>query len=590
MPDKDRVFYNLRTHLEMLRDRVRCLAFQQALESVVREKTVLDVGCGSGILSLFAARAGAKQVFAVDMDVPPAAEDVAQANGLADRVQFIRGRIEDAALPVDSVDIIVSEWMGGLLLMEDMLPAVLHARDRWLKPGGLMLPDRARLFLAPLKEVAHISSNDYPTLRQTVSSQMWVSAIDPSRFLAEPACILDIDLTDAQASAAREYEAAFRFGVDKPGTFEGFGLWFDVHFSKTRPSQWLSTAPWLPPTHWAQVLWVLPVDTEVKTGDTVSGTFAQTKITASNAFFKADIKVKTGVREKKTFNQTMQASAATMNPGGSIEDHLAAQAMSGVFRGLDCLWLGCSMSMGALAAARNGARSVTVLNRSPWAALAMQQFAAQEGLTNVFFLSELPPGALLQQQNPCLLGAADSSWQSLLDHIRVRRALGRASFTVRFCRQESPWTYFYGFDFSAYAGHDLDMYHEDLPLTDGLALNDITCKTASNGAAIKEEEVVYRGARVNGSHAPIYLADGSYNSIKVGFECGTVGLPLQEPLKIDSSRGILLHRVELAVSVINSALCRFTLMLSGPGQSYRQSYEQPIAAMGHIVRNPQGGY
>jgi protein arginine N-methyltransferase 1 len=55
-------------------------------------------------------------------------------------------------LPVDSVDIILSEWMGYCLLYEGMLSCVLEAKRRWLRPGGLMFPDRATLYLSVIKD------------------------------------------------------------------------------------------------------------------------------------------------------------------------------------------------------------------------------------------------------------------------------------------------------------------------------------------------------------------------------------------------------------------------------------------------------
>ncbi len=588
MKHKDRVYYRLRTHLEMLHDRVRCLAYQRAVEPVVRDKIVLDVGCGCGILSFFAARAGAKIVLAVDMDVPAGAEETARKNGLADRLQFFRGRIQDIKLPVDSVDIIVSEWMGGLLLMEDMLPAVLHARDRWLSPDGILLPDRARLFLAPLGDAAGISSNGFPNLRETISSQMWVSTIDPSRFLAEPACILDLDLNTVQESDFRSYEAGFRFILNEAGTFNGFGLWFDVLFSTTEPPVLLSTAPWLPPTHWGQALWVLPTDINVSPGHEVSGTFTQTKVSPSAACFGADVSVRAGSREKTSFSQTIEANPSNMNPSGSNEGHLAAQAVSGAYQGRDCLWIGCSMSFGALLAARNGARSVSILNHSPWAARAMQQFADREGLTNVRFLSEVPQPGELQNKEICLLGAADASWQALVSHVKARRALGQASFLLRFFRQESPWKQFYGFDFSAFAAHDLEMYHEDRLLADGMVLSDITEKIASSGPEQHKGEIIFSGMWVAEPGTPPDLPGGSYNCARVSFKCGTVVFPLPELLGVDFTEGKQLQKIELTLSVLNQRICQIRIMLSCPAWSLQHLYEQPMAAMGHIVSNHQG--
>merc|ERR1711974_199979 len=76
---------------------------------------VLDVGCGTGILSMFAAKAGAKMVIGVDMSsIVDHAKQIVKDNKLDDVVTIIRGKVEEISLPegVDKVDIIISEWMG----------------------------------------------------------------------------------------------------------------------------------------------------------------------------------------------------------------------------------------------------------------------------------------------------------------------------------------------------------------------------------------------------------------------------------------------------------------------------------------------
>lgn len=75
------------------------------------------------------------------------ARTAVEANGLADKVTVIEGKMEDVTLP-EKVDIIISEWMGYLLLRESMLDSVIFARDKWLNEGGSLYPSHARLFLA----------------------------------------------------------------------------------------------------------------------------------------------------------------------------------------------------------------------------------------------------------------------------------------------------------------------------------------------------------------------------------------------------------------------------------------------------------
>lgn len=140
-----------------------------------QDKVVLDVGCGTAILSMyailpsrafpcneshaicrFAVKAGAKHVIGVDMStIIFKAREIVKVNGMEDKITLIQGKMEEIELPVDKVDIIISEWMGYFLLYESMLETVLYARDRYLVEGGLIYPDKAII------QVAAIEDGDY---------------------------------------------------------------------------------------------------------------------------------------------------------------------------------------------------------------------------------------------------------------------------------------------------------------------------------------------------------------------------------------------------------------------------------------------
>jgi type I protein arginine methyltransferase len=124
-----------------------------------RGKIVLDVGCGTGILSMFAgiyqpsssslifiisARAGAAKVYAIECSsIVEQARAIVADNGFSDTIEVIRGKMEDITLPCEYVDIIISEWMGYFLLYESMLDTVLYARDKvsfLTLQSGLTLP------------------------------------------------------------------------------------------------------------------------------------------------------------------------------------------------------------------------------------------------------------------------------------------------------------------------------------------------------------------------------------------------------------------------------------------------------------------
>ncbi len=134
----------------MIQDQVRTSTYAEFIltnPSIFEDAVVLDVGCGTGILSLFAARGGAKRVYAVDAsDIAEKAEKIVKVNGMEDIITVIRGKIEELTIP-EKVDIIISEWMGYALLYESMLDSVLSARDRFLRPGGIMAPSQCKMML-----------------------------------------------------------------------------------------------------------------------------------------------------------------------------------------------------------------------------------------------------------------------------------------------------------------------------------------------------------------------------------------------------------------------------------------------------------
>ena len=144
-------------HEEMLKDQVRTLSYRNAIMQnghLFKDKVVLDVGCGTGILSMFASKAGAKQVIGIDMsNILDQAEKIVRSNGFTeDQIVLLKGKLEDVTLPVQTVDIIISEWMGYFLLYESMLDTVLLARDKYLAPGGLLFPDQATIYLAAIED------------------------------------------------------------------------------------------------------------------------------------------------------------------------------------------------------------------------------------------------------------------------------------------------------------------------------------------------------------------------------------------------------------------------------------------------------
>ncbi len=122
--------YSVAVYGEMMGDAVRMRAYAQALREAVRPgSVVLDIGTGTGIFAMLAARFGARRVYAIEpADAIQVARDIAAANGCADRIEFIQGLSTEVSLP-ERADVIVSDLRGVLPLYQRHLPSIVDARD-----------------------------------------------------------------------------------------------------------------------------------------------------------------------------------------------------------------------------------------------------------------------------------------------------------------------------------------------------------------------------------------------------------------------------------------------------------------------------
>ena len=209
-------------HEEMLKDTVRTRTYQRAImdnPNDFKDKIVLDIGAGTGILSIFAARAGAKHVYAIEFaEIAIFAREIIKKNGLQDKITVIKGKMEEINLPVPKVDIIISEWMGYFLLYESMLDSVLWARDKYLAPGGKMLPDRAIIYVAALEDGQYkhqkqtfwddVYGVDMSCLTPTVLKEPLVDTVDSQAIMSDACKVLDLDLVRCQRGDV-QFSSAF---------------------------------------------------------------------------------------------------------------------------------------------------------------------------------------------------------------------------------------------------------------------------------------------------------------------------------------------------------------------------------------------
>lgn len=275
----------------MMQDYIRTSTYQRAILNNMedfKDKVVLDVGAGSGILSFFAVQAGARKVFAVEASsMAKHAECLVYHNKVSDKVVVIPGKIEEITLP-EPVDVIVSEPMGYMLFNERMLETYLHAK-KWLKPQGKMFPTRGDLHIAPFSDTCLYMEQlnkanfwyqqsfhgvDLSSLREAAVKEYFrqpvVDTFDVRICLAK-SLRHTVDFERATESDLHCIEIPLQFSLLQSGELHGLAFWFDVAFAGSVQTVWLSTGPTQPLTHWYQVRCLLESPLFVQRGQRLGG-------------------------------------------------------------------------------------------------------------------------------------------------------------------------------------------------------------------------------------------------------------------------------------------------------------------------------
>lgn len=257
----------------MIRDRVRVMTYQRAIFNHCRDKTVVEIGCGTGILSIFAAQAGARRVIAIEESrIADLAAEMFAANGVADRIELRRANSRDVVLD-EKADVIIHEILGTDPFAENMIPFIEDARERFLAPGGRLIPfavdvccagfevadrpypDRSRV-VAEIRELEGTYGVDFGALRR------FLAAADPNpfprpvgdlgtmhfnpRILTEDAQLYRIDFRPG-ASLAIDPRREVRLRATQRGTLGGIVVYFRAYLDETTI---LSTSPYSEITSW----------------------------------------------------------------------------------------------------------------------------------------------------------------------------------------------------------------------------------------------------------------------------------------------------------------------------------------------------
>ncbi len=263
-------------HREYLIDRPRLAAFERAIAETVKPgDVVLDLGSGTGILGLFALKAGASRVYAIDASgLTQLAREIFAANGFADRAVCLKGLSTRIDLP-EKVNVIVADLIGRFGIDGGLVEYYADARRRMAVPNVRTVPSKVMLFTAPVEatdtwaEVAFWREAPAgfkfdPAFKIATNTGHPVK-YRPDQILGQPAEIVSFDLNCDSSSILQGSATSV---VRRPGTMHGIAGWFEAQLS---PSVTMSNSPLRDDVINRRAVF-FPVDppTAVAAGDTVS--------------------------------------------------------------------------------------------------------------------------------------------------------------------------------------------------------------------------------------------------------------------------------------------------------------------------------
>jgi protein arginine N-methyltransferase 1 len=288
--------YSISGYGRMMADSMRMDAYTKALRQAVKpDSIVLDIGTGTGIFAVLACQFGAPKVYAIEPDaVIQVAREIAIVNGYAERIEFMQKLSTQVKLP-EQVDVIISDLRGVLPLFQHHLPAIADARQRFLKPGGVLIPQRDVLWTAVVEApdlynhyVTPWDDNGYglnmAAARQIVTNTWRKGRATPEQLLVEPQVWATLDYATVESP---DISAEVSWTVMRAGTAHGLSVWFDAILAEDIG---FSNAPDAPELIYGGAFfpWSKPVTLAV--GDTIS-VVLQADLVGDDYFWRWDTHV-----------------------------------------------------------------------------------------------------------------------------------------------------------------------------------------------------------------------------------------------------------------------------------------------------------
>ena len=220
-------------HHSMLADEVRTASFLKAIVATVKSgDVVVDIGSGTGVLSLFAARAGASRVYSIEREpIIAVAREIAARNGLLDTISFIEGSSLDVEIP-ERADVLITETIGNTGFDEGIVTWVADARARFLRPDAAFIPQRVDAVASlvsvprdyePIERWSRpMMTLDFTPLNRIAHNNILWTDLSPAAITTPPDVVFGTDFSGEPTSlGGRVCGEALKDAV-----VHGIGVWF----------------------------------------------------------------------------------------------------------------------------------------------------------------------------------------------------------------------------------------------------------------------------------------------------------------------------------------------------------------------------
>ena len=283
-------------HFDMLNDEERNDAYNQAIRAAAKKaRHVLEIGTGSGLLSMMAARAGARKVTTCEMSkqLAAVARKVIARNGYTDIIRVISEKSTNVKIGVDlsePADLLIAEVFDNGLLGEHFLHALLHAKSNLLRKGAVIIPAAATIYamliecpqlrqVNPIKNIAGFDLRDFDIFRRSGYRQINLKNIS-YQALSDPVAVCRLDFQNEITSQAH-YNVNLL--IRQTGVCHAVAFWFELHLNEEINISTLHDAH---SNHWQQALQFFREDFQLPAGNTVL-----LKVTQNTTGFQFDLEM-----------------------------------------------------------------------------------------------------------------------------------------------------------------------------------------------------------------------------------------------------------------------------------------------------------